>query len=153
MVDIFRWIFSKEKFCFWFNFFLRIWWTLSVSLRNGLEPVKLRGWQAVAWTKDDPLHQGPLLLTGLTLIPAWISNYSHYKVWGEVTYPFPNLNGATIEVCERISNFFPHLIGHVITYPCPRPQSVDVNYLCQGSILDWDGKSWFLPRFCNLKQS
>ena len=30
----------------------------------------------------------------LTLIPAWISNYIHYKVWDEITYPFPNFNSA-----------------------------------------------------------
>ena len=35
---------------------------------------------------------------GLTLIPAQISNYLHYKVWDEITYPFPNFNGATVEV-------------------------------------------------------
>ena len=33
---------------------------------------------------------------GLTLIPAWISNYIHYKVWDEITYPFLNFNGAEI---------------------------------------------------------
>ena len=22
--------------------------------------------------------------------PAWISNYIHYNVWEEITYPFPN---------------------------------------------------------------
>ena len=38
---------------------------------------------------------GPLLLT---LIPAWISNYIHCKVWDEITYPFPNFNSATIEI-------------------------------------------------------
>ena len=27
------------------------------------------------------LHYGPLYLQGLTLIPAWISNYIHYKAW------------------------------------------------------------------------
>ena len=32
------------------------------------------------------------------LIPAWISNYIHYKLWGEITYPFLNFNGATVEV-------------------------------------------------------
>ena len=32
------------------------------------------------------------------LIPAWISNYIHYNVWGEITYPFLNFNGATVEV-------------------------------------------------------
>ena len=31
-------------------------------------------------------------------IPAWISNYIHYKVWDEITYPFLNFNGATVEV-------------------------------------------------------
>ena len=25
----------------------------------------------------------------LTSIPAWINNYIYYKVWGEITYPFP----------------------------------------------------------------
>ena len=27
-----------------------------------------------------------------------IINYIHYKVWDETTYPFLNLNGATIDV-------------------------------------------------------
>ena len=31
-------------------------------------------------------------------IPAWISNYTHYKVWREITYPVLNFNGATVEV-------------------------------------------------------
>ena len=35
---------------------------------------------------------------GLTLIPAWISNYIHYDVWDEITYPFLNFNVATVEV-------------------------------------------------------
>ena len=30
---------------------------------------------------------------GLTLIPAWISNYMSGKVWVEITYPFLNFNG------------------------------------------------------------
>ena len=34
----------------------------------------------------------------------WISNNIHYKVWGEITYPFVNFNGRTIEVWEWISN-------------------------------------------------
>ena len=42
------------------------------------------------------LH-GPLLLTGLTLIATWISNYIHYKVWDKATYPFPNFYGTTIK--------------------------------------------------------
>ena len=49
---------------------------------------------------------------------AWINNYIHYKVWNEITNPFPNFNGATVEVWEWISNIVPYFIGHVITYPC-----------------------------------
>ena len=41
---------------------------------------------------------------GLTLIPAWISNHMSSKVWDEITYPFPNFNGCTVEVWEWISN-------------------------------------------------
>ena len=40
----------------------------------------------------------PLYLHGLTLIPAWTSNYIHYILWGEITHPFLNFNGATVEV-------------------------------------------------------
>ena len=61
---------------------------------------------------------GPFYQLGLTLIPAWICNYIHYKMWDENTYPFPNFNGTTVEVWEWISNFIAHFTGHVITYPC-----------------------------------
>ena len=27
-----------------------------------------------------------------------ISNYIQYKVWDEITYPFPNFNGEAVEV-------------------------------------------------------
>ena len=40
----------------------------------------------------------PFYYRGLTLIPAWISNYTHYNVWDEIIYPFLNFKGATIEV-------------------------------------------------------
>ena len=55
-------------------------------------------------------------LYGLTLIPAWISNYIHYKVWDEITYPFRNFNGATVEVWEWMINFTLHITGHVNTF-------------------------------------
>ena len=51
-------------------------------------------WPVKAWNKgimDHVIDLGPLLLT-------WISNHIHYKVWDEITYPFLNFNGATIEV-------------------------------------------------------
>ena len=44
-----------------------------------------------------------------------INNYIHCKVWDEITYPFPNFNGCTVEVWEWINNFIPLFTGHVIT--------------------------------------
>ena len=41
---------------------------------------------------------GPFYLHGLTLIPAWISNYMPGEVWGEIIDPFLNFNGCTVEV-------------------------------------------------------
>ena len=29
---------------------------------------------------------------------AWISNHIHYEMWDEITNPFLNFNGATVEV-------------------------------------------------------
>ena len=40
----------------------------------------------------------------LTMIPAWARNHMSNKVWEEITYPFPNFNGATFEVWELIDN-------------------------------------------------
>ena len=50
-------------------------------------------WLPVAWCLFDAL--GPFYQYGLTLIPAWISNYIYNKVWDEITYQFLNFNGAT----------------------------------------------------------
>ena len=43
-------------------------------------------------------NSGPIYWHGLTLIPAWINNYTNSKVWDEITYTFLNFNGATVEV-------------------------------------------------------
>ena len=39
------------------------------------------------------------------------------KVWDAITHPFPNLNGYIVEVWKWISNYIPHFILDVITYP------------------------------------
>ena len=39
----------------------------------------------------------PRLYYGLTLIPAWISNYLPGKVRYEIIHPFSNLNSCTVE--------------------------------------------------------
>ena len=43
-------------------------------------------------------HLWPFYWHGLTFIPAWISNHAPSKVWDEITYPFLNFNGTTVEV-------------------------------------------------------
>ena len=60
----------------------------------------------------------PFFSHGLTWIQAWISNHMLNTMWDEITNPFPNINCATVEVREWISNFIPHIIMDVITYPC-----------------------------------
>ena len=49
----------------------------------------------------------PLLLTWFNFNPS--SSHIHNIVWAEITYPFPNLNGWTVEVWERLNNSIPHL--------------------------------------------
>ena len=43
------------------------------------------------------------------ITPGWMSNYLPSRMWGEITFPFPNSNGATVEVWELISIFIPHV--------------------------------------------
>ena len=61
---------------------------------------------------------GPFCLYKITYIPIWISNYIHYKVWSEFTYPFPNFNSAINEVWEWKSNLIPHFTGNAIINTC-----------------------------------
>ena len=68
-------------------------------------------------TKHELGHNSDCRLTYINLIPAWLSNHIPSKVWDEITYPFPNFNGGTIEVWEWISDFIPHSIMDVITFP------------------------------------
>ena len=41
-------------------------------------------------------YLGPIYKHELNSIPAWISKYIPYKVKDDITYPFPNFNGATV---------------------------------------------------------
>ena len=50
----------------------------------------------------------PFYKQGLTIIPACITGHVRYKVWDKDTRPFPNFNGATVEVREWLSNSIPH---------------------------------------------
>ena len=48
--------------------------------------------------KAEPAHHGS------TLIPVWVCNYIHHKVWDKITEPLLNFNGAAVKVCEWISS-------------------------------------------------
>ena len=61
----------------------------------------------------------------LTLIPAWICNYTHYKVRDEITYPFPYFNGAAIEVWEWISNS-----SHTLYWACDYLSKLRLKSIC-----------------------
>ena len=62
--------------------------------------------------------QAPLYWNGWTLISVWINNHKPWKLWNEITYPFPNLNGAIVEAWDWISCFISHVIMDMIICPC-----------------------------------
>ena len=72
----------------------------------------------ITWTNNDQVidTQGPVYKHSL-LIPAWIINQMHSKVWDEITYSFAKFNSTTVEFWEWISNLIPHITMAVITYP------------------------------------
>ena len=76
-------------------------------------------WQAMSH-QGNTVTRNPFNLHGLTFILASISGYIDNGEYGEITYPFPNIDGTTIEVWEWMGNFVPNFTGHVITNgdPC-----------------------------------
>ena len=89
-------------------------------------------------SKRDP--RTPFYWHGFTLIPAWISNHMPGKVCGEITNPFLNFNGCTVEVWEWISNFITHFTGHVITYACMYFPSCCMHLPCgrHDDVMTWE---------------
>ena len=96
--------------------------TTSLAIKYGLCLV-LQSMGQVSWdllghwmhhldglVQDSGNTSGPFYWHGLTLITVWISNYIRYQVWDEITYPFQNFNGGTVEVWELIINFNPYFI-------------------------------------------
>ena len=86
-----------------------------------------------------------------SLIPSWISNYSHCKVWHEITHSSPNFNGTALGVWEWISNFIPHFTVNVIIYPCwtQGPFSIE---LLKWRHIERDGVSNHQPHDCLLNR-
>ena len=75
------------------------------------------------------------LLSNLKRNLNWIYNHLPSKVYHN-TYPFPNLNGCTVEVWEWLDNFKSHFMLHVIPHPWWRHQmetSSALLALCTGN--------------------
>ena len=83
---------------------LHLWWK---TLKNKLNVEKM-----------PQLFKGKAKLNTRSPPPfTSVNKYIHYKVWDEITYPFQNFNGCTVEVWEWINNSIPYFTGHVIAYP------------------------------------
>ena len=54
----------------------------------------------------------PFYWHGWTLFPAWMTHYMPSNVRDEITcpFPFPNFNGATVEVWGWTGNFITHIL-------------------------------------------
>ena len=52
------------------------------------------------------------------------------KELDEITYLFQNFSGTTVEVWEWISDFMPHFIMDVVTYPKGAPVNM-VTFTCR----------------------
>ena len=86
--------FSQWKFCMLIQFPVNKDAFDSIGSCKGFVPKR----QQTNARNNNRHSWGPFYYHGLTLIPAWISNYIHCKVWDEITYPFLNFNGCTVEV-------------------------------------------------------
>ena len=62
----------------------------------------------------------PLLLTWIKFDPCMDTWIHPSWMWDEITNPFQNFNGATVEVWRWIIDVIPHFSVHVITYLSPR---------------------------------
>ena len=54
------------------------------------------------------IRPGALLQTWINVDPSMESNYLPGKMWEVITYPFLNVNGATLEVWELICDLISH---------------------------------------------
>ena len=84
-----------------------LWTGFSICNRGPAAADSLQWFAAVGnmvkWLSAQTIsYQGTFLLkqiTDITVIPSWISNHVHIKVWIEITDPFSNLTGlATIYI-------------------------------------------------------
>ena len=97
-------------------------WMITSTLSNVMWLLMREPYWTVLHPENDTRGRPPLLtwinFNLRALIPTWRSNDMPHKVWDEITYPFPNVNGTTVEFWVWIRNFIPHFTSHLVTYPC-----------------------------------
>ena len=85
---------------------------------------------------------GPILLSwinfNLTISNRMVNKVFGAITWGQITYPFPNFNNATVEVWKRIGNFIPHFVMHVVIIQT----GSQVTMLMKGHFLDDIDSVW-----------
>ena len=89
------------------------------------------------------------MLTWITFNRSIESNHNRQNMRNEITYPFPNFNGAAVDVWGWTSNFVPHFVNVGIKVipvckmgsgTCPiRVVTPKLLSLCDGSIRDGFG--------------
>ena len=123
-------------------FFQMMWCDLPIFLMA----TSLPQWQTYAGEVTHNL--GHFLPISFMLIPGWISNHMPCKVQGEITYPFPNFNGCTVEVWEWICIFYSTLYNDCIYLPM---LGLKLTHVCKRSsctIHRKHNKVWFRCTTC-----
>ena len=88
-----------------------------LNIRKTCDPKIGRKENGSYWFTECRFFSRDPFISMIYLIPAWIRNHMPSKVCDEITQPFPNFNGWTVEFWEWISNFITFFIIVVITYP------------------------------------
>ena len=98
---------TKQKvfLSYWWRYWMSLIITILPSTLHIMNDCAMRCKISIVHHRYSGANEAAMTITGpsffkhgLTLIPAWISNYILYKGWDEITYPFLNFNGATVEV-------------------------------------------------------
>ena len=71
--------------------------------------------QANTWANvDTDICRHMVPLGNNELIPVRVNNYIRYKVGPKVTFPFSNLYGVALKICEWMNNFITHFTRQVV---------------------------------------
>ena len=82
-------------FSFWYTWYMTF---LSSALKIHMSEACCDALHDVGGYKIESRGTIDIKVINCHKVLAWISNYMPGKVWGEITYPFLNFNGATVEV-------------------------------------------------------